>query len=150
MLPPSRKLLLASFTAKHSPNSELTVGARDLAKHFHRDKSDSWWGNCSGSEAEKNRHALQIMQNVLDNAVWINIYWLPHDVFIIKARQDQGYGLRWSADGSNFRGFLEPQMIDGHEVGWRHWTVLRTQGQSCGTNIEQSCVCWTLKGSTDT
>ncbi|KAI8786516.1 uncharacterized protein LOC106062568 isoform X1 [Biomphalaria glabrata] len=120
MLPPSRKLLLASFTAKHSPNSELTVGARALAKHFHRDKSDSWWGNCSGSEAEKNRHALQIMQNVLDNAVWINIHWLPHDVFIIEARQDQGYGLRWSADGSNFRGFLEPQMIDGHEVGWRH------------------------------
>ncbi|KAK6989115.1 hypothetical protein BgiMline_012313, partial [Biomphalaria glabrata] len=120
MLPPSRKLLLASFTAKHSPNSELTVGARALAKHFHRDKSDSWWGNCSGSEAEKNRHALQIMQNVLDNAVWINIHWLPHDVFIIEARQDQGYGLRWSADGSIFRGFLEPQMIDGHEVGWRH------------------------------
>ncbi|XP_055885668.1 uncharacterized protein LOC129926352 [Biomphalaria glabrata] len=147
MPPPSRKLLLASFTAKHSPNSELTVGARALAKHFHRDKSDSW---CTESEAEKNRHALQIMQNVLDNAVWINIHWLPHDVFIIEARQDQGYGLRWSADGSNFRGFLEPQMIDGHEVGWRHWTVLRTQGQSCGTNIEQNSVCWTLKGSTDT
>ncbi|KAH9499935.1 hypothetical protein Btru_076957 [Bulinus truncatus] len=120
MLPPSRKQLLASFTAKHHPNSDLSVGARALTKHYHRDQSDSWWGNCTGTEADKNRHALQIMEKVLDNAVWINIHWLPQDVYIIEARQDQGYGLRWSADGASFRGFLEPQMIDGHEVGWRH------------------------------
>lgn len=25
-------------------------------------------------------------------------------------RQHEGYGARWSADGSEFRGFLEPQM----------------------------------------
>ncbi|CAL1548461.1 unnamed protein product [Lymnaea stagnalis] len=120
MLPPSRKALMASFTAKHNPNSELWVGARALAKHFHRDQSESWWGNCTGTEADKNKHALGLLDKILDNAVWINIHWLPHDVFIIEARQDQGYGLRWSADGASFRGFLEPQMIDGHEVGWRH------------------------------
>lgn len=120
LLPPSRKMLLESFTAKHSANSELWVGARALAKHYHRDQSESWWGNCTGTEAEKNVHSLTLMNKILDNAVWINIHWLPHDVFIIEARQEQGYGLRWSADGNSFRGFLEPQMIDGHEVGWRH------------------------------
>ena len=31
-----------------------------------------------------------------------------------------GYGVRWLHDGSEFRGFLEPQMEDGHLVGWRH------------------------------
>ena len=31
-----------------------------------------------------------------------------------------GYGVRWLADGSSFRGFLEPQMEDGHAVGWVH------------------------------
>lgn len=31
-----------------------------------------------------------------------------------------GYGARWTADGSSFRGFLEPQMVDGHSVGWKH------------------------------
>ena len=31
-----------------------------------------------------------------------------------------GYGVRWSSDGKQFRGFLEPQMVDGHEVGWKH------------------------------
>ncbi len=35
-------------------------------------------------------------------------------------RTIEGYGARWLLDGSEFRGFLEPQMVDGHEVGWRH------------------------------
>ncbi|GFO03723.1 hypothetical protein PoB_003022800 [Plakobranchus ocellatus] len=120
LLPPSRKALIESFSEKNNPKSELSVGARALTKHFHRDQTDSWWGNATGTEADKNAHARDLLDKVLDNAVWINIHWLPHDVFIIEARQDQGYGVRWSADGSKFRGFLEPQMIDGHEVGWRH------------------------------
>ncbi|KAK3767182.1 hypothetical protein RRG08_018053 [Elysia crispata] len=120
MLPPSRSALKSSFCEKNNPKSDLSVGARALTKHFHRDQTDSWWGNATGTEASKNTHAEGLMDKVLDNAVWINIHWLPHDVFIIEARQDQGYGVRWSADGSKFRGFLEPQMVDGHEVGWRH------------------------------
>ena len=31
-------------------NSILTVGARALAKHCHRDHTNSWWGGCTGSE----------------------------------------------------------------------------------------------------
>lgn len=120
LLPPSRTSLIKSFTTKHNPTSDLWVGSRALAKHYHRDQTESWWGNCTGTEAAKNGHAMGLLNKILDNAVWINVHWLPHDVFIIEARQDQGYGMRWSADGSNFRGFLEPQMIDGHEVGWRH------------------------------
>ena len=120
MLPPSRESLMASFCAKHSEKSPLSVGARALSKHFHRDQSSSWWGDCTGSELAKNEHALALCNTILDNAVWINVHWLPHDVFIIETRQEQGYGMRWSADGSMFRGFLEPQMVDGHEVGWKH------------------------------
>lgn len=29
--------------------AEITVGARALAKHHHRDQSSSWWGICTGS-----------------------------------------------------------------------------------------------------
>lgn len=32
----------------------------------------------------------------------------------------EGYGVRWQLEGYEFRGFLEPQMVDGHAVGWRH------------------------------
>ncbi|XP_041363710.1 uncharacterized protein LOC121379254 [Gigantopelta aegis] len=120
MWPTSRKKLLASFLEKHSPNSKICVGARALSKHYHRDESTSWWGNCTGTEENKNTHALQIVLKILDHATWINIHWLPHDLFILEVRQAEGYGARWSADGSTFRGFLEPQMIGGHDAGWKH------------------------------
>ncbi|KAK3588530.1 hypothetical protein CHS0354_014241 [Potamilus streckersoni] len=118
--PPSRQKLEASFTQKHSAKSELSVGARALAKHHHRDQSSSWWGTSTGTEQEKNEYALNIVNKILDEATWINIHWLPNDVFVIEARLAEGYGARWTADGENFRGFLEPQMVDGHEVGWKH------------------------------
>lgn len=118
--PPARFKLLESFCEKHSPKAELSVGARALAKHHHRDQSESWWGNCSGTETQKNENALNLVNTILDNATWINIHWLPQDIFVIEARVGEGYGARWTADGKQFRGFLEPQMVDGHEVGWRH------------------------------
>ncbi len=34
-----------------SPPAKLTVGARALAKHHHRDDTASWWGVCTGSES---------------------------------------------------------------------------------------------------
>lgn len=46
---------------------------------------------------------------------------LQQDIYVIEARVIEGYGVRWTADGKQFRGFLEPQMLDGHDVGWRHW-----------------------------
>ena len=39
---------------------------------------------------------------------------------VLEVRTADGYGAQWSADGAAFRGFLEPQMPDGHAVGWRH------------------------------
>nr|XP_022317236.1 uncharacterized protein LOC111120654 isoform X1 [Crassostrea virginica] len=118
--PVNREMLIKSFTEKHSPNAEISVGARALSKHYHRDNTTSWWGTCTGTEAQKNEYALSILNKILDNATWINIHWLPHDVFILEVRQEEGYGARWTADGASFRGFLEPQMVDGHAVGWKH------------------------------
>ncbi|XP_046568491.1 uncharacterized protein LOC124276869 [Haliotis rubra] len=119
--PVSKEKLIKSFKEKHSPNSELWVGARALAKHFHRDNSNSWWGTSTGTEMDKNEHALKTLNKIMDNATWINIHWLPHDVIIVEMRQEEGYGARWLADGSMFRGFLEPPDGGaGHDVGWRH------------------------------
>lgn len=39
---------------------------------------------------------------------------------VFEVRNIEGYGLRWSQNGHTFRGFLEPQMENGHEVGWVH------------------------------
>ena len=91
-----------------------------MSKHFHRDQSSCWWGKCTGNEFDKNKHAVDIFNQILDSAVWINVHWLPRDVFVIEVCQHQGYGMRWTSDGAYFRGFLEPMMVDGHDVGWRH------------------------------
>lgn len=35
-------------------------------------------------------------------------------------RTIEGYGCRWNSDGTFFRGFIEPPMVDGHLKGWIH------------------------------
>jgi len=97
---------------------KLTVGARALTKHAHR-SSEGFWGKNAGSEAQKNERANQIVNKILDECVWINIHALPHNEVIMECRIEKGYGARWTLRGE-FRGFLEPQMEEGHEKKWRH------------------------------
>ena len=120
MFPPPLSMLLESFKRKHKPNAELSCGARALSKHCHRDSTSQWWGTSTGSESNKNEHANQVLEKILLDAVWINIHLLPHDIKVLEVRNELGYGARWSSDGNMFRGFLEPQMNDGHSIGWRH------------------------------
>uniref|UniRef100_A0A6P8J1Z0 Uncharacterized protein LOC116305883 n=1 Tax=Actinia tenebrosa TaxID=6105 RepID=A0A6P8J1Z0_ACTTE len=118
--PPPLEELINSFCKKHKPNSNLSVGARALSKHCHRDNTSKFWGVCTGSEDAKNNHACTTLHKILNDVAWINIHSLPHDVKVVEIRCSQGYGARWLHDGSEFRGFLEPQMVDGHSVKWRH------------------------------
>ncbi|EGC34380.1 hypothetical protein DICPUDRAFT_153434 [Dictyostelium purpureum] len=100
-------------------NSKLTVSSKALSKHSIRSK-DSFWGSDKGPELVKNKRSESVLIKILAEPAWINIHLLPHNIQIIEIRNIQGYGLRWSADGTFFRGFLEPQMEGGHEVGWKH------------------------------
>lgn len=119
ILPPPRAALLDSFEQPHRPGQVLTVGARALTKHCHR-CSAGWWGANRGSEAAKNEWARGVVARLLDNCVWINSHMLPHEVPVLEVRVAEGYGARWLADGSQFRGFLEPQTAGGRELRWRH------------------------------
>jgi len=115
-LPPSLGECVASFGALHTSTdakiaSKLTVGARALAKHAHRDTTTTWWGISSGSEAAKNAHAVEILRKVLSDVVWINFHQLPHALPTFEVRHRDGYGLRWvvppeAATAVVFRGFL--------------------------------------------
>ncbi|WAQ95386.1 hypothetical protein MAR_028076 [Mya arenaria] len=86
-----------------------TVGTKDLWPPARRKLLDSFTAKHSEkaqltvAEQDKNDHALTVQE-----------------VFVMEARVLEGYGVRWTADGSQFRGFLEPQMVGGHEVGWKH------------------------------
>ncbi|KAH7923311.1 hypothetical protein BV22DRAFT_1069015 [Leucogyrophana mollusca] len=142
--PPSREECLAAFTA--TSKTRLTAGARAWSKHSHRSQGDGqgdqdtrrlgWWGTPSGPVAGINEKALALFEKVVDNATWKNIHWLPHRILVYEARVEEGYGMRWSQDLSvvedgeygsgemkvpwTFRGFVEPMMENGHEVGWKH------------------------------
>ena len=119
VLPPDLYTIWNSFQQNHHPKSKLTVGARALTKHSHR-SSELFWGVCTGKEETKNAHALEILVKIINDCSWINIHTLPHQTYVLEMRSSAGYGLRWKHDGAVFRGFLEPQMENGHEMGWKH------------------------------
>jgi hypothetical protein len=96
----------------------LTVGARALSKHSHR-SSEGFWGNSSGTETYKNKLASDVANKIITECTYINLHILPQQEYIVELRVTKGYGMRWTVEGE-FRGFLEPQMADGHSQKWRH------------------------------
>ena len=119
---------------KEAPESDADIDIERGHKKDSRAEANTsgWWGTPSGSVAVINEKALELFRKVMDGASWQNLHWLPHQVLIYEIRVPDGYGMRWSQDQSEqmemtdepkdwiFRGFLEPQMENGHEVGWRH------------------------------
>jgi hypothetical protein len=121
-LPPPRDRLFAAANQPYNA-SGITVAGRAFSKHAHR-ASDGFWTSIAPAERAGplgwNHQALDVLRHILDHAVWWNVHTLPHDVLVYEVRERAGYGARWSADGTTFRGFLEPHMHGGHEVRWRH------------------------------
>ena len=64
-----------------------------------------------GSESLKNEIAFNLLNMFFASSTWINIHGLPHNITIVELRITEGYTL-----GNN----LEPQMLNGHEKGWKH------------------------------
>jgi hypothetical protein len=59
-------------------------------------------------------------------------------VHVLEVRTLEGYGARWTSDGSFFRGFLEPHMEDGHEKGWAPQFAVQCKGPAgvtCRTQV---------------
>ncbi|RIA91745.1 hypothetical protein C1645_104595 [Glomus cerebriforme] len=144
-LPPSLNDCMKSFTERYikknakprrkgSVVNSLTVGAKAFSKHFHRDISNSFWGTCNGTEKQKNEQANRILTKILNDVAWINLHSMVHGTRVFEVRNSEGYGARWEIQNVNtqdisssddktkitFRGFLEPQMKDGHLKGWIH------------------------------
>ncbi|KAF8720588.1 hypothetical protein AX14_010882 [Amanita brunnescens Koide BX004] len=120
-------------TANSDGNGEDQSGSKKRKK-ANVEATAGWWGIASGSVATINDKALALFWKVMNGATWRNLHWLPHEVLVYEVRVAEGYGMRWSQrrtlGGSGeethkgsawtFRGFVEPMMENGHEVGWRH------------------------------
>ncbi|KAH9606895.1 hypothetical protein KSS87_019729 [Heliosperma pusillum] len=130
-LPPPRSTLLSSFMLPQNPDANyfpfwfevkgcsLTDGARALSKHVNR-CSSQYWGKLEGNDLTKNQLAMKVITNILDHCIWLNVHIIrPHGA-VFELRVPEGYGARWSSDGTKFIGFLEPYMEDGHSKKWRH------------------------------
>ena len=123
-----------------TPGPEVEAeGDSATRKKGKKTESGGWWGTPSGPVKVINENALKLFWRIMENATWKNLHWLPHQVLVYEARVKEGYGMRWSQDRSQpvpadgddspidfadkpwvFRGFVEPMMENGHEVGWRH------------------------------
>ncbi|XP_010508428.1 PREDICTED: uncharacterized protein LOC104785009 isoform X1 [Camelina sativa] len=121
-LPPQRSILFSSFMLPYKPKikgCKLSHGARALAKHVDR-SSDGFWGVLHGTESDKNRHAMDIISRFIGHCCWMNMHIVPPHGEVLEIRVAQGYGARWTRDGTKFIGFLEPYMEDGHSMAWKH------------------------------
>ena len=131
LLPPFPAVLLEAANEPHKKgkNCKLTVAGRARAKHAHRGK-EQFFGVVKGSPEKQSKEAEAIVRTILNGAAWINIHAFggTDSLPVLEARLENGYGARWTADWTDparpvdvqFRGFLEPQMEDGHEKGWAH------------------------------
>lgn len=124
LLPPSWKSLLEAASFQ---KDALSVAARARAKHAHRGK-DQFFGIVSGNAETQNSEAHQIVLSLLSDAAWINMHTFGGNTLpFLEVRVASGYGARWKLESTqmsackvSFRGFLEPQMPDGHERNWKH------------------------------
>jgi hypothetical protein len=106
-IPPPRSRLLGTATRLHSPADALTVAARALTKHVHR-SPEEFWGQVTGSAADKNALALRRLEDILDRTTWWNVFGHFKHELVYEARVAGGHGARWGRLGEEFIGFLEP------------------------------------------
>lgn len=73
-----------------------------------------------GPEMHQNDVARSTLLRILEHCTWMNIHLLPHEVLVLEIRVESGFGCRWDLTSGFFRGFVEPYMENGYEVGWIH------------------------------
>ncbi|RYQ98268.1 hypothetical protein Ahy_B08g094322 isoform B [Arachis hypogaea] len=100
-LPPPRSTLLASFSLLCNPDvrNSLTLGARALAKHACR-SSSGYWGSLDGGDSNKNRLAMDVIKRLIAHCCWVNMHVVPPHGTVFEIRVAEGYGARWTEDGS--------------------------------------------------
>ena len=123
--------------SKHFHRSARVAAPPETDTEIEEPKHDglpvqSWWGTPSGPIPHINTRALELYHRISDGASWRNLHWLPHRVLVYEMRVPEGYGMRWAQDCTDelqeqaaqrpwiFRGFVEPMVENGHEVGWKH------------------------------
>ncbi|MCP4522143.1 MAG: hypothetical protein GY827_10705 [Cytophagales bacterium] len=104
-IPPlKQELLRSSF---QSFNEHISVATRAWEKHIGR-SIDNFWGEIKGNPKQREQYVLDLVSSMIDDKTWWNIFYHYKHELVYEIRVASGHGIRWSADGSSFIGFLEP------------------------------------------
>ncbi|GGF11114.1 hypothetical protein [Flavobacterium limi] len=103
-IPPLRKDLIESCFLPY--NKDISVAARAWEKHVGR-KKDSMFGEAKGNTKQKQETVEKLVKYIMDHKTWWNIFSHYKHGLVYEVRIENGQGLRWSADGKQFIGFLE-------------------------------------------
>lgn len=90
------------------PGGKLSVAARALDKHAARSAEGWFWGTVSGNDRQKNAAAERVLDAILDDPPWWNVFGHYRQGTVFEARRPTGHGARWAHGGKAFIGFLEP------------------------------------------
>jgi len=103
-IPPAKEILLESCFEPF--NKEISIAARAWEKHVGR-KKDSIFGEIKGNTIQKKEKVEELIHYMISHKTWWNIFYHYKHGLVYEIRVQNGQGLRWSADGKKFIGFLE-------------------------------------------
>ena len=103
-IPPAKEILLESCF--QSFNNEVAVAVRAWEKHVGR-KKDSIFGVVKGNSKQKQETVEELIQYIMSHTTWWNVFYHYKHGLVYEIRVASGQGMRWSADGKKFIGFLE-------------------------------------------
>lgn len=103
-IPPLREILLESCFKPF--NKEISIAVRAWEKHVGR-KKESIFGEIKGNAIQKKENVEKLIHYIINHKTWWNIFYHYKHGLVYEVRVQNGQGLRWSADGKQFIGFLE-------------------------------------------
>jgi len=104
-LPPLVEVL---HTACFKPyNNQMSIAVRAWEKHAER-SSDRFWPERKGNAKQKEVLVTTLVSQFFNQWQWWNVYSHQKHDTVFEIRIESGHGMRWTADGQHFIGFLEP------------------------------------------
>jgi hypothetical protein len=104
-LPPPEIILIEQAFAPY--NDEIKIAVRAWEKHVGRTTS-GFWGEINGAPQQKEAHVQQLLQDLISNHSWWNVFEHFKHGNVYELREKNGHGLRWSISNNKFIGFVEP------------------------------------------
>jgi hypothetical protein len=105
-IPPEKAILLESCFQPF--NNEISIAERAWEKHVGRTKdSKSILGEIKGNRNQKRLMVEKLTHHFMGYKTWWNIFYHYKHGLVYEVRLENGQGMRWSADGKQFIGFLE-------------------------------------------